>query len=145
MIGVLPAHGPFDRSWAQLWTPLAFEPGDMTRDYHWILSFARLKPGVTLEKARAAMDAIGARIAAIYPASNKSWGVTVERFEDQFVGTEVRRSLLVLLAAAGAILLTGCDNLANRHTGARRCPRARDRRTRFAGGRQWAPHPPVAR
>ncbi|HUE24228.1 MAG TPA: ABC transporter permease [Bryobacteraceae bacterium] len=113
VIGVLPAHGPFDRSWAQLWTPLAFEKGDMTRDYHWILSFARLKPGVTIEQAQAAMNAIGARIAAAYPESNKGWGVTVDRLEDQIVGPQLRRSLLVLLAAVGAILLIGCANLAN--------------------------------
>jgi putative ABC transport system permease protein len=113
VIGVLPAHGPFDRSFAQLWVPLAFEPRDMTRDYHWMISFARLKPGVTLEKAQAAMDAIGARIAATYPESNKGWGVTVERFEDQIVGRQLRRSLFVLLAAVGAILLIGCANLAN--------------------------------
>jgi putative ABC transport system permease protein len=85
----------------------------MTRDYHWMISFARLKPGVTLEKAQAAMDAIGARIAEAYPESNKGWGVTVERFEDQIVGPQLRRSLLVLLAAVGAILLIGCANLAN--------------------------------
>ena len=113
VIGVMPANSPFDRSWAQLWTPLAFEPRDMTRDYHWILSFARLKPGVTLEKAQAAMNAIGARIAETYPDSNKGWGVTVDRFEDQIVGRQLRRSLFVLLAAVGAILLIGCANLAN--------------------------------
>ena len=113
VVGVMPAHSPFDRSYAQLWMPLAFEPRDMTRDYHWMLSFARLKPGVTLEKAEAAMDAIGARIAAAYPESNKGWGVTVERFEDRIVGPQLRRSLLVLLAAVGAILLIGCANLAN--------------------------------
>lgn len=113
VIGVMPANTPFDRSYAQLWMPLAFEPGDMTRDYHWILSFARLKPGVTLEKTQAAMNAIGARIAEAYPESNKGWGVTVERFEDQVVGQELRRSLFVLLAAVGAILLIGCANLAN--------------------------------
>ena len=113
VIGVLPAHSPFDRSYAQLWMPLAFEPRDMTRDYHWMISFARLKPGVTLEKAQAAMDAIGARIAEAYPESNKGWGVTVERFEDQIVGRQLRQSLFVLLAAVGAILLIGCANLAN--------------------------------
>lgn len=112
VIGVMPA-GAFDRSWVQLWMPLAFEPRDMTRDYHWMMSFARLKPGVTLEKAQAAMNAIGARIAEAYPESNKGWGVTVERFEDQVVGRQLRRSLLVLLAAVGAILLIGCANLAN--------------------------------
>jgi putative ABC transport system permease protein len=93
--------------------PLAFEPRDMTRDYHWMMSFARLKPGVTLEKAQAAMNAIGARIAEAYPESNKGWGVTVERLEDQIVGRQLRRSLFVLLAAVGAILLIGCANLAN--------------------------------
>ena len=113
VVGVMPAHSPFDRSYAQVWMPLAFEPRDMTRDYHWMLSFARLKPGVTLEKAQAAMDAIGARIAAAYPESNKGWGVTVERFEDRIVGPQLRRSLFVLLAAVGAILLIGCANLAN--------------------------------
>jgi|HubBroStandDraft_1064217.scaffolds.fasta_scaffold01133_13 putative ABC transport system permease protein len=113
VIGVMPANSPFDRTFAQLWTPLAFEPHDMTRDYHWMISFARLKPGVTLEKAQAAMDAIGARIAEAYPESNKGWGVTVERFEDQVVDRHLRSSLLVLLAAVGAILLIGCANLAN--------------------------------
>jgi putative ABC transport system permease protein len=113
VIGVLPAHGPFDRSWAQLWLPLAFEPRDMTRDYHWLMSYARMKPGVTLKQSQTAMNSIGARIAEAYPESNKGWGVTVERFEDQLVGQQLRRSLYVLLAAVGAILLIGCANLAN--------------------------------
>ena len=113
VIGVMPANTSFDRSWEQLWTPLAFETRDMTRDYHWLLSFGRLKPGVTLEKAQAAMNAIGARIAEAYPESNKGWGVTVDRLEDRIVGQQLRRSLFVLLAAVGAILLIGCANLAN--------------------------------
>lgn len=113
VIGVLPAHGPFDRSWVQIWRPLAFEPGDMTRDYHWLLSYARLKQGVTIEQARAQMDAIGGRIAQAYPKSNKGWGVTVDRLEDRLVGSQLRNSLFVLLAAVGAMLLIGCANLAN--------------------------------
>jgi putative ABC transport system permease protein len=137
VIGVLPAHGPFDRSYAQLWTPLAFEPRDMTRDYHWLLSYARLKPGVTLEKAQAEMNTIGARIADAYPQSNKGWGVTVERFEDQLVGRQLRSSLYVLLAAVGAILLIGCANLANL-TLARGAAREREIAVRAAlGAGRW--------
>src|ERR1039458_4848739 len=70
-------------------------------------------PRPKLEKAQAAMNAIGARIAETYPDSNKGWGVTVDRFEDQIVGRQLRRSLFVLVAAVGAILLIGCANLAN--------------------------------
>jgi FtsX-like permease family len=108
IIGVLPA-GTFDRTWAVIWLPLTFSPADMTRNYHWLSTIARLEPGVTLEQARAQMDTIGASSAALYPDSNKGWGVTV----DQVVAPQLRRSLWVLLAAVGAVLLIGCANLAN--------------------------------
>ncbi len=113
VVGVLPAGGTFDRSYDQIWTPLAFEPENMTRNFHWFGSFAKLKRGVTLEKARAQMDAIGARIAQDYPDSNKGWGVVVERFSDVIVDEDLRLSLYVLLAAVAMVLLIGCVNLAN--------------------------------
>jgi len=113
IIGVLPANSEFDRTWAALWLPLAFTPANMTRNYHWLSAIARLEPGVTLKQARDQMDAIGARIASSYPDSNKSWGVTVDPYIDQVVDPQLRRSLWVLLAAVGAVLLIGCANLAN--------------------------------
>ena len=58
VIGVLP-EGPFDRTVALIWAPLAFEPANMTRDFRWLGASAKLKPGVTLERARAEMDVIG--------------------------------------------------------------------------------------
>ncbi len=85
----------------------------MTRNFHWFGSFGKLKPGVSLEKARAEMDVIGARIAQEYPDSNKGWGVVVERFADVIVDEDLRLSLYVLLAAVGMVLLIGCVNLAN--------------------------------
>src|SRR5215468_7922254 len=112
IIGVLPA-GTFDRTWAVMWLPLTLSPADMTRNYHWLASIARLGPGVTLEQARAQMDTVGARIAARYPDSNKGWGITVDPYIDQVVAPQLRRSLWVLLAAVGAVLLIGCANLAN--------------------------------
>ena len=76
IIGVLEA-GTFDRDAAQIWKPLAFEPSNMTRDFHWFGVFAKLKPGVTLERARAEMEVIGARISSEHPASNQGWNVGV--------------------------------------------------------------------
>ena len=112
VIGVMPP-GIFDREWQDLWTPLAFEPKDMTRNYHWMISWARLKPDVTLAQARQQMTAIAARIAHDYPKSNKGWSVTIDRYQNRFVNDNLKRSLLVLLAAVGTVLLIGCVNLAN--------------------------------
>jgi predicted permease len=113
IIGVLPANSEFDRSWAAMWLPLSFAPVNMTRNFHWLYGIARLKPGVTLKQAREQMDAIGARISAQYPDSNKGIGVAVNPYIDQVVQPELRRSLWVLLAAVGAVLLIGCANIAN--------------------------------
>lgn len=46
IVGVLPSGGAFDRAFNQMWRPLAFEPASMTRDFHWLVAFARLKDGV---------------------------------------------------------------------------------------------------
>ena len=113
VIGVLPAGSAFDRAFNLLWRPLAFEPSNMTRNFHWMVSFARLKPGVTLQQAQANMNAIGARIERDFPDSNKGWGVIVERYADTLIGEDVRKALLVLMTATGLVLLIGCANLAN--------------------------------
>src|ERR1017187_9480328 len=91
VIGVLPAGGAFDRAYSQIWRPLVFEPQNLTRNFHWLGSYALLKRGVTLEQARAGMDSIGAQIAQQFPDSNKGWGVNVERYTDVIVGPDLRR------------------------------------------------------
>jgi putative ABC transport system permease protein len=113
VIGIMPGATSFDRGRNDIWVPLAFRPQDMTRDFHWMMSWARLKPGVSLEAARQQMKGIGARIAEQYPKSNKDWSVTIDRFQDRAVNPNLRRSLWVLLAAVGAVMLIGCVNLAN--------------------------------
>jgi putative ABC transport system permease protein len=113
VIGVLPARTPFERGWARMWRPLVFKPENMTRNFHWFGAMARLKPGVSLEQARAQMDTIGKRIAADYPDSNKGWGVGVDRLADININGNLRQSLFVLLAAVGMVLLIACANLAN--------------------------------
>jgi len=113
VIGVMPAGSVFDRGVNLLWRPLAFTPGERTRNFHWLTAIGRLKPGVGVDRARAELDAIGARIARDYPDSNKGWGITVDRYADVVVGPQLRQSLYVLLGAVGMLLLIGCANLAN--------------------------------
>ena len=111
VIGVLP-KGPFDRTAAQVFTPLAFQPSNTTRDFRWLGVSAKLKPGVTLENARAEMGVIGRRLADAYPNSNKGWGVAVDRLADVLIGPGLHTAVTVLFAATAFVLLIGCANLA---------------------------------
>jgi putative ABC transport system permease protein len=113
VIGIMSEGSVFDRTFNRMWRPLAFGPRERTRNFHWLVVTGRLKDGATLEQARAEMDTIGSRIARDYPDSNKGWGVSLVRFADAVVGTQLRSSLYVLLSAVGMLLLIGCANLAN--------------------------------
>ena len=112
VVGVLPAAVRSTRL-NQIWLPLAFQPENMTRNFHWFVAFAKLKRGVTIEQARTQMDAIGARIAQAIPGFKQRLGCG-----DRALCRHDRRhgsppSLYVLLAAVGMLLLIGCTNLAN--------------------------------
>ena len=91
IIGVLPPRAPLERGRARIWTPLTFAPANMTRNFHWFGSIARLKPGVTLEQARTQMDAIGQRIAHDFPDSNKGWSVGVDLLADTIAGAGLKK------------------------------------------------------
>ena len=73
---------------------------------------ARLKPGVTLEQAKADMDQITRNLASAYPDANQGIGASIIPLKEQMVG-EVRPFLLVLLGAVGFVLLIACVNVAS--------------------------------
>jgi predicted permease len=116
VIGVMPANSPFDRSF-DLWLPIQIDKR-MNRSNHWLMTLTGggvglLKPGVTLKRARAELDAIGARLAREYPDTNKGWGITVDRYADLVVRPDLRRSLYLMVAAVAMVLLIACVNVAN--------------------------------
>jgi|HubBroStandDraft_1064217.scaffolds.fasta_scaffold26622_1 putative ABC transport system permease protein len=112
VVGVL-RPGVGDRFDFELAVPLAFRPEQINHNYHWLLTMGRLKPGVTLQQARADMDAVTAHIAAAYPSSNKGWGASVEPLQNDFLPPERIRNLWLLLGAVGFVLLITCLNIAN--------------------------------
>ena len=118
VIGVLPETAASDRSFAQIWTPLAFTAANTSRNTHWLISFTGaatglLKPDVSLEQARAKLGAVADRIARDHPDTNKGWGVVVNAYAAEVVGRDTKQSLYLLLGSVFAVLLIGCVNLAN--------------------------------
>jgi predicted permease len=75
-------------------------------------AIGRLKPGVTVEQARADMDSVAQQLAAAYPVADKDTGITVMTLKDSMVA-EIRPFLLLLMAAVGFVLLIACVNVAN--------------------------------
>jgi putative ABC transport system permease protein len=73
--------------------------------------YARLRPGVPIERAQAEIDAVSRRLEAAY-ADMKGTGAQVWRVRD-FTVRDVRLSLLVLFGAVGLVLLLACANVAN--------------------------------
>ncbi len=113
VIGVMPQDFHFPRAEVDLWTPIRFDAWDIgNRDNHSLSVIARLRDGITIEKARAEMNVVGARLAAEYPKEKAHTGVALRELRDT-IAPGTRLSLIVLLCAAGAVLLIGCANLAN--------------------------------
>ena len=75
-------------------------------------SIGRLKPGVTIEQARADMNRIAENLAAAYPEADKGTGVSLIPLKADVVGN-VKGILLVLLGAVSFVLLIACANVAN--------------------------------
>jgi len=75
-------------------------------------ALGRLKPGVSVEQARADMDRVTRNLAAAYPDANVGIGANLAPLKERMVG-HVKPLLLVLLAAVGFVLLIACVNVAN--------------------------------
>src|SRR5215510_2208817 len=77
-----------------------------------ITAVARLKPGVTQEQASAEMENIAVNLERQYPKTNTTNRVFLRSIREDQVGS-VKSSLLLLLGAAGFVLLIACANVAN--------------------------------
>jgi putative ABC transport system permease protein len=122
IVGVLPAHFylPSTREGTEqrkpgIWIPYEFPAQRSAQDLNRlkIQVYARLRPGISLEQARAEMEVIGQRLEEQNPTLNAGFGVNIFPVYVEDVGKDLRRNLLVLLSAVGLILLIACANLAN--------------------------------
>lgn len=113
IIGVMPQNFNFP-SGVEIWVPLISSPGDWTqqRGFRVSRAIARLKGGVTIEKAQVDMDVIAKQLEQEYPDANKGAGVRLISLTNIIFGND-RPALLAMLGAVGLVLLITCANVAN--------------------------------
>jgi len=117
VVGVMPPgfSGLSDKS--QLWIPRLMAPRLTYSEYLttpqlFIPVAARLKDGVTLEQANAELTAVSSGFHIEQDPEGSRWGAVAQPIGQARVEPTLRRSVLLLLAAAGCVLLITCANIA---------------------------------
>jgi putative ABC transport system permease protein len=98
----------------EIWIPLQIDPNS-NNQVHYFLTLARLKPGVTLDMARAQLQLAAEEYRRRFPntvAMQPGYSFGADTVRDAMV-KDVRPSLVILLGAVSLVLLIACANVAN--------------------------------
>jgi putative ABC transport system permease protein len=111
VVGILPPRwwwpAPID-----VLVPLSLTPEDRRmRSAHFLEVLGRLKDGVSEAQAAEELNVVGARLARDYPDDNENHGPRIRALREWLV-SDTRTALLVLLGAVGCVLLIACANVA---------------------------------
>jgi putative ABC transport system permease protein len=116
VVGIMPRRFQLTRG-TELWTPMMLDPAvapwHANRSHHNIHVIGRLKHDVSITQAQVAMDTLARQLEQQYPKSNTGWGVRMRTFYHWLVPEQIRRSMYVLFASVGLVLLIACVNVAN--------------------------------
>jgi len=113
VVGVAPPNFQFPASGADVWVAPGFTQRDLEqRNSHFLFVTGRLKTGVSLKQAYADLAGISRRLELEYPSSNKFLSVTLVPLREYYAGG-VALALDLLLAAAAALVLIVCSNVAH--------------------------------
>jgi putative ABC transport system permease protein len=121
IVGVMPSAFDFPVAGTELWVPLRLSrsqpanraiPADKYRQYRILNLVARLKPDVSVERARFEMTALARQLETSYPDANRNADLAVAPLQETVVAA-ARPALLMLLAAVGCVLLIACANVAS--------------------------------
>src|SRR5713101_2439864 len=144
IVGVAPKgfYGTFVGWGMNFWVPASmedvFESGGYKledRGARWIESYARLKPGVSLQQAQQEVGAISGRLEAEYPTTNRGRGIKLwPLWQTPFnnAGT-LLPTLEIMMAVVAFVLLIACANVGNLLL-VRSCARRHEMSVRLAVG-----------
>jgi putative ABC transport system permease protein len=114
VVGVMPESFKAPRDEADLWLPVqvASPLAAAFRGVHFLRTYLRLKPGVSLEQALSDVRLIDKRLGEAYPADSKNRQSVLIPLHERIVG-QTRTALWVLFGAVGLVLLIACVNFAS--------------------------------
>jgi putative ABC transport system permease protein len=112
IVGVMPKDFHFPNRTAEFWRPLGLPATGSTRGGHFLGVVARLKKGVTVERAGVEMKAISERLARQYPQASAGESAEVIQWQENMVAG-IRPALLTLIGAVSVVALIACANVAN--------------------------------
>jgi putative ABC transport system permease protein len=111
VVGVMPAGFGFPGE-TDLWQQLQWNLHNHSRGAHFMESVARLRPGVTTERANRELAALGVRLGSEFRATNAGWTPKVIELDRETAGV-FRPGLLALFGASALLLALACLNVAN--------------------------------
>ena len=113
IIGVMPASFALPREHAEIFVSLWVSYPDAAdyRAVHFMHTYWRLKPGVTLTQAQTEIAQVDHRLAEQFPDDEKERRTLLVPLHEWLVGN-IRPALLVLFGAVGLVLLIACANFA---------------------------------
>lgn len=110
--GVMPENFAYPGG-VEIWGPLDLHAaGQVNRADHFLQVMGRLKPGVSISRAQADLQTIANRLAQQFPQTNAGHSVRLVNLVNESIG-DARQFILVLMGAAGFVLLLACANVAN--------------------------------
>ncbi|MGH9336105.1 MAG: ABC transporter permease, partial [Vicinamibacteria bacterium] len=119
IVGVMPARFQFPAPSAQLWIPLQVDRSQYNDASFSYFSVGRLRPGVTLERARSEMVPVLARLSQNFPGDltpammeQAGFAPVLHSLKSDVVG-EVETPLWILLGTVAFVLLVATANVAN--------------------------------
>jgi predicted permease len=119
-----------------LWLAWRLHYSEKGRSSHYLRVIARLRPGVTLERAQSEADAVAGEIGAI-DSAYRGAGLAIHLQPMQpFLVAYVRPAILALMGAVIFLLLIACSNVTNLFL-VRSSLRSRDLAIRTAIGASW--------
>jgi putative ABC transport system permease protein len=112
VIGVMAPRFAFPEN-QRLWVPIAPYVENAPRDQRGIMTFAKMKPDVTLDQARADLDALARSLADAYPDANEGWAAGARPLYEWLLPDQIKLMMLTMMGAVTLVLLIACANVAN--------------------------------